>query len=95
MNNLPGRSVNDSAFWLQCLSGIWRATLDPVEAGGPYVLTASQSTTNSSITLTDVLFGDIWLCSGQSNMAFTVGQVSKLLLKLTSFRCVVKGVVHF
>ncbi|XP_077050657.1 sialate O-acetylesterase isoform X2 [Siphateles boraxobius] len=57
------------------INGIWRTTLNPVEAGGPYILTASQSTTNSSITLTDVLFGDIWLCSGQSNMAFTVGQL--------------------
>ncbi|KAL1256669.1 hypothetical protein QQF64_012214 [Cirrhinus molitorella] len=57
------------------INGIWRATLKPVEAGGPYNLTASQSITNSSITLTDILFGDAWLCSGQSNMAFTVGQV--------------------
>lgn len=59
-------------------TGIWRAALKPVEAGGPYNLTASQSITNSSITLTDVLFGDTWLCSGQSNMAFTVGQVSQV-----------------
>lgn len=83
MNNLAGRiQNNDSAFWLQCLTGIWRTTLNPVEAGGPYILTASQSPTNSSVTLTDVLFGDIWLCSGQSNMAFTVGQVSTFLLTL-------------
>uniref|UniRef100_A0A8C1T172 Sialic acid acetylesterase n=1 Tax=Cyprinus carpio TaxID=7962 RepID=A0A8C1T172_CYPCA len=57
------------------INGIWRTTLRPVKAGGSYNLTASQSITNSSITLTDVLFGDTWLCSGQSNMAFTVGQV--------------------
>uniref|UniRef100_A0A8C1NDW7 Sialic acid acetylesterase n=1 Tax=Cyprinus carpio TaxID=7962 RepID=A0A8C1NDW7_CYPCA len=57
------------------INGIWRTTLEPVEVGDPYNLTASQSITNSSITLTDVLFGDTWLCSGQSNMAFTVGQV--------------------
>ncbi|XP_059362291.1 sialate O-acetylesterase [Carassius carassius] len=58
------------------INGIWRTTLKPVKASGsPYKLTASQNITNSSITLSDVLFGDIWLCSGQSNMAFTVGQV--------------------
>ncbi|XP_073706545.1 sialate O-acetylesterase isoform X2 [Garra rufa] len=57
------------------INGIWRATLEPVKAGGPYNLTASQNITNSSVTLTDVLFGDTWLCSGQSNMAFTLGQV--------------------
>ncbi|XP_056112443.1 sialate O-acetylesterase [Rhinichthys klamathensis goyatoka] len=64
-----------SAHSVPVINGIWRTTLNPVEAGGPYILTASQSTTNSSITLTDVLFGDIWLCSGQSNMAFTVDQL--------------------
>lgn len=62
-------------------TGIWRITLSPVEAGGPYNLTIYQSTTNSSVMLTDVLFGDIWLCGGQSNMAFTVGQVSMFLPK--------------
>lgn len=70
---------SDSVF---NVSGIWRTTLNPVEAGGPYNLTAFQNTTKSSITLTDVLFGDIWICSGQSNMAFTVSQVSKFLLTL-------------
>ncbi|XP_058606484.1 sialate O-acetylesterase isoform X2 [Onychostoma macrolepis] len=64
-----------SAHSTTVINGIWRTTLKPEEAGGPYKLTASQSITNSSITLTDVLFGDIWLCSGQSNMAFTLGQV--------------------
>ncbi|XP_068569165.1 sialate O-acetylesterase-like [Cebidichthys violaceus] len=46
--------------------GIWRVTLDPVEAGGPYNVTAAVQ--SSTVTLTDVLFGDIWLCGGQSNM---------------------------
>ncbi|XP_054469024.1 sialate O-acetylesterase [Anoplopoma fimbria] len=46
--------------------GIWRVTLDPVEAGGPYNVTAANQ--SSTATLTDVLFGDIWLCGGQSNM---------------------------
>ena len=27
------------------------------------------------ITLSDVLFGDVWLCSGQSNMGFTMGGI--------------------
>ncbi|KAA0714858.1 Sialate O-acetylesterase [Triplophysa tibetana] len=57
------------------VNGIWRITLSPVEAGGPYNLIIAQINTNSSMMLTDVLFGDIWLCGGQSNMAFTVGQI--------------------
>ncbi|XP_068440734.1 sialate O-acetylesterase [Clinocottus analis] len=46
--------------------GIWRVTLDPVEAGGPYNVTAAAQ--SGTATLMDVLFGDIWLCGGQSNM---------------------------
>ncbi|XP_077467476.1 sialate O-acetylesterase isoform X2 [Stigmatopora argus] len=53
--------------------GIWRVTLDPIEAGGPYNVTAILQ--NSSTTLTDVLFGDIWLCGGQSNMYFKTSQI--------------------
>ncbi|KAF3693001.1 Sialate O-acetylesterase [Channa argus] len=53
--------------------GIWRVTLDPVEAGGPYNVTAAVQ--NSTVTLTDVLFGDVWLCGGQSNMCFNTSQV--------------------
>lgn len=54
--------------------GIWKVILDPVQAGGPYNLTRVQK--GSKIVLTDVLFGDVWLCGGQSNMAFTLGQVT-------------------
>ncbi|TST73070.1 Sialate O-acetylesterase [Bagarius yarrelli] len=53
--------------------GIWKVVLDPVPAGGPYNLTAVQN--GSRIVLTDVMFGDVWLCGGQSNMEFTLGQV--------------------
>ncbi|KAL0973315.1 hypothetical protein UPYG_G00201850 [Umbra pygmaea] len=55
-------------------AGIWKVTLPPMEAGGPYNVTAVLQD-NQTITLTDVLFGDVWLCGGQSNMAFTTGQV--------------------
>ncbi len=41
---------------------------------GPYTITAT-SEKYSSISLSDVLFGDVWVCSGQSNMQFTVPQV--------------------
>ncbi|XP_057694725.1 sialate O-acetylesterase-like isoform X1 [Corythoichthys intestinalis] len=53
--------------------GIWRVTLDPIEAGGPYNVTAVLQ--NTSATLTDVLFGDVWLCGGQSNMYFKTSQI--------------------
>ncbi|KAM8852960.1 sialate O-acetylesterase [Synchiropus picturatus] len=54
-------------------AGIWRVTLQPMPPGGPYNLTVRGH--NSSAVLTDVLFGDVWLCGGQSNMCFTMSQI--------------------
>ncbi|XP_035536313.1 sialate O-acetylesterase [Morone saxatilis] len=53
--------------------GIWRVSLDPVEAGGPYIVIAAVQ--NATAVLTDVLFGDVWLCGGQSNMYFKTSQI--------------------
>ena len=50
--------------------GRWQASLAPHAAGGPYTLTASAGA--RSVTAKDVLIGDVWLCSGQSNMEFPV-----------------------
>ena len=51
--------------------------LDPVKPGGPYEVIAQQTYGRMNFTLRvhDVLFGDVWLCSGQSNMQMTVSQV--------------------
>ncbi|XP_062450574.1 sialate O-acetylesterase isoform X2 [Rhea pennata] len=54
-------------------SGTWKVILDPMAHGGPYALMAEQRSEN--LTLQDIYFGDVWLCSGQSNMAMTVLQV--------------------
>ena len=45
--------------------GNWMVYLPPTKAGGPYNIDIIASNT---ITLHDVLFGDVWFCSGQSNM---------------------------
>jgi sialate O-acetylesterase len=50
--------------------GRWLVHLKPVPAGGPFNLTVSSG--SSSVTLSDVLVGDVWLCSGQSNMQMPV-----------------------
>ena len=47
-------------------SGAWRVDLPPQEAGGPRRM--SVVTAGEELTLHDVLVGDVWLCSGQSNM---------------------------
>jgi len=53
---------------------IWSVTLDPVSQEGPYDVHVTQPSPSGNITITlhDVLFGDVWICSGQSNMQFTV-----------------------
>lgn len=54
--------------------GNWRIDLPKQKAGGPYTLTAttstsaSASTSASTITLDDILIGDVWIVSGQSNI---------------------------
>ncbi|KAM6988355.1 sialate O-acetylesterase-like [Tautogolabrus adspersus] len=65
--------TNQKASPVSVTKGIWRVTIDPVEAGGPYNVTAAIE--NSTATLTDVLFGDVWLCGGQSNMYFNMTQI--------------------
>jgi len=54
--------------------GKWLARIGPFEAGGPYTLTVSGSQT---VTLKDVLVGDVWLCSGQSNMEMAITGVNQ------------------
>jgi len=49
--------------------GRWLVKLDALEAGGPHTLTVKGS---SRVTVGDVLVGEVWLASGQSNMAMTV-----------------------
>jgi sialate O-acetylesterase len=46
-------------------NGAWRVTLDPLQLGEPTTLTVSGSNT---IALTDVLVGEVWVGSGQSNL---------------------------
>lgn len=50
--------------------GAWRVDLSATPAGGPYDLTVKTPT--AAQTVRDVLVGDVWLCSGQSNMEMKV-----------------------
>jgi len=47
--------------------GSWIVYLDPMDAGGPYIMTIT-STDGASISYSNVMMGDVWLCAGQSNM---------------------------
>jgi sialate O-acetylesterase len=49
-------------------SGKWALTLAPSVAAGPFELIVKGA--NQQIVIKDVLVGDVWICSGQSNMVF-------------------------
>jgi sialate O-acetylesterase len=66
---LNGHSVTASAD----ASGRWQAELPPQAAGGPYELTAAGSA-GERRTIGDLLIGDVYLCSGQSNMELPVAR---------------------
>jgi sialate O-acetylesterase len=52
--------------------GKWMATLSPSKAGGPYDMEIKAA---NLITLKNILIGDVWICSGQSNMELTMERV--------------------
>jgi sialate O-acetylesterase len=68
----PGRKITVSASWksdgqsIAGKDGKWNVNLTTPEAGGPYTITISVSDT--TITIKNVLIGEVWFCSGQSNM---------------------------
>lgn len=54
-------------------NGEWEVLIPKQKAGGPYEMIISASNT---IILNDILIGDVWVCSGQSNMELTMQRVS-------------------
>jgi sialate O-acetylesterase len=54
--------------------GKWMAKLPPLPVGGPYTLKATRGT--ETVTLNNILVGDVWICSGQSNMEMGIGNVN-------------------
>jgi len=62
--SLNGQSVSVTAD----AAGKWHATLPVTAPGGPYRLTVAAG--DAKTTLNDIMVGDVYLCSGQSNMQF-------------------------
>jgi sialate O-acetylesterase len=54
--------------------GTWELKLRPMSAGGPYTATISG---DGTVTLHNVMIGEVWVCSGQSNMEMTVAQANE------------------
>lgn len=55
-----------SRYYTVCDGGKWSVVIPPMPAGGPYELIISDE--SSSVTLRDVMIGEVWLAAGQSNM---------------------------
>jgi len=51
----------------------WIVTLDPLPAGGPLTITVEGK---NKVEIQDVLVGEVWICSGQSNMQWAVNQAN-------------------
>ncbi|MGZ3871327.1 MAG: sialate O-acetylesterase, partial [Mucilaginibacter sp.] len=49
-------------------SGRWEVTLKPMNAGGPYAMKISSG--KDQLVYNDMMLGEVWICSGQSNMEF-------------------------
>lgn len=65
-------TLQDTDYTVQTTAdakGNWRTKLPAMSAGGPYILHVAASNT---LELTNVMFGEVWICSGQSNMEWPV-----------------------
>jgi sialate O-acetylesterase len=72
----PGEEVKVKASWMEeelntiaNLEGEWMVSLTTLNAGQSHSMTIIG---DNQITLKDILFGEVWFCSGQSNMEFTI-----------------------
>jgi sialate O-acetylesterase len=86
-NAAPGQSVT-AAFRGESRTvnadplGHWNAYLKPGAAGGPFTLTVTpgpapnQAASQPAITIEDIMVGDVWVASGQSNMEFPLSRAN-------------------
>ncbi len=70
--------------------GTWHVFIDPVPVGGPYAFTVKGK---NEIKFSDVLVGEVWVCSGQSNMQWSVNNsndpdIEKLAAKYPKIRMI-------
>ncbi len=56
-------------------TGEWNVELRGLKAGGPFKM---QIKASNSITISDIMVGDVWLCSGQSNMELQIRRASPI-----------------
>ncbi len=70
--SVKGKKLKDTYTVTANSGGSWSIELPPMKAGGPYVMRIND------IEIKDMLVGDVWLCSGQSNMELPVRRVTDM-----------------
>lgn len=83
-----GRAATSTAS----AAGAWRIELPAHAAGGPYVLSIRENG-GDAVAIRDVLVGDVWLASGQSNMEWPVAQAQNAEQEIA--RADDAGIRHF
>ncbi|MGB2403422.1 MAG: sialate O-acetylesterase, partial [Akkermansiaceae bacterium] len=73
-------SWGESAATTADASGKWMVKLKTPEAGGPHTLILRG---NNTVTIKDVLSGEVWFCSGQSNMEWEMHKLARVSAKRT------------
>src|SRR5206468_921770 len=63
--------LQDQEVSTTAVNGKWMVRLENLKAGGPFELTISG---RNRIELKNVLVGEVWLCSGQSNLEWSVAE---------------------
>jgi sialate O-acetylesterase len=82
-----GEKVSVTGSWGQSETttadeaGKWMVKLQTPSAGGPYTLTIQGDNT---VEIKNVLSGEVWFCSGQSNMGFVLAQMAKVRANRTA-----------
>lgn len=66
---VPGWNIKDTVKVKANSSSKWVATIKTIAAGGPYSI---QILGNGKVELKNVMLGEVWICSGQSNMEWSV-----------------------
>lgn len=70
--SVKGKKLKDTYTATTNTDGQWSIELPPLKAGGPYTLHINDT------EIKDILIGDVWLCSGQSNMELPVRRVTDM-----------------
>ncbi|UCC96654.1 MAG: hypothetical protein JSW66_12505 [Phycisphaerales bacterium] len=82
----PGEQVMISTSWhamswavTTSQNGKWASRMTPPEAGGPHEMTIRG---NNEIAISNIMVGEVWVCSGQSNMQWAVRQAANAELEI-------------